>query len=197
MNMRTHMTKAAALLLAMAGIAATSAPPHITPTVVITKQADAIRNGIPGATQFFVKTVTIGRDDFRALSEGGFRPDEEAVKFYYGKDAGGQILGVVLFPQINTPQHGPVEVALALAPDGTVRSVVVTKATVETKPWVQAAVASGLLQRFVGMRPGADPRSALNAISKDAIGDMPYYMAGLIAQDVARGLAYHQALYTE
>jgi len=195
--MRTHITKAAALLLALAGVAATPAPPHITPTVVITKQADAIRNGIPGATQFFVKTVRIGQDDFRSLSEGGFRPDEEAVKFYYGTDANGEVLGVVLFPQLNTPQHGPVEVALALRPDGTVRSVAVTKATVETKPWVQAALASGLLQRFVGMRAGTDTRSALSATSKDAIGDMPYYVAGLIAQDVARGLAYHQALYTE
>jgi hypothetical protein len=194
--MRTYITRAAATLLAMASVAATSAPPHITPTVVITKQADAIRNGIPGATQFFVKTVTIGQDDFRSLSEGGFRPDEEAVKFYYGTDASGQVLGVVLFPQINTTQHGPVEVALALRPDGTVRSVVLTKATVETKPWAQAAVSSGLLQRFVGMRAGANTRSALDAISKQAIGDMPYYVAGLIAQDVARGLAYHQALYT-
>jgi len=195
--MHAHITKAAALLLALAGVAATTAPPHITPTVVITKQADAIRGGIPGATQFFMKTVTIGQDDFRALSEGGFRPEEEEVKFYYGTDASGQTLGVVLFPQVNTPQHGPVEVGLALAPDGTVRRVVVTKATVETKPWVQAAVSSGLLRQFVGMRAGSNPRSALDAISKDAIGDMPYYVAGLIAQNVARGLAYHQALYTE
>jgi len=195
--MHTHITKSAALLLALAGVAATTAPPHITPTVVITKQADAIRSGIPGATQFFMKTVRIGQDDFRALSEGGFRPDEEEVKFYYGTDASGQALGVVLFPQVNTPQHGPVEVALALAPDGAVRSVVVTKATVETKPWVQAAVSSGFLRQFVGMRAGSNPRSALDAISKDAIGDMPYYVAGLIAQNVARGLAYHQALYTE
>ena len=195
--MRTHMTKAAALLLAMAGIAATSAPPHITPTVVITKQADAIKAGIPGATQFFVRTVTIGEDDFQALSEGGFRPDEEAVKFYYGQSANGTLQGVMVFPQVNTTQHGPLEIGLALAPDGTVRSVAVTKATVETKPWVQAAVASGLLQRFAGMRAGADARSALSAVSKDAIGDMPYYVAGLIAQDVARGLAYYQALYAE
>jgi len=195
--MRTHIMKGAALLLALAGVAATSAPPHITPTVVLTKQADAIRNGIPGATQFFVKRVTIGQDDFRALSEGGFRPDEEEVKFFYGTGADGQVLGVVLFPQINTPQHGPVEVALSLTPDGAVRSVVVTKATVETKPWVQAAVSSGLLRRFVGMRAGANARSALDTLSKEAMGDMPYYIAGLIAQDVGRGLAYHQALYTE
>jgi hypothetical protein len=197
MNMRTHMTKAAALLLAMAGIAATSAPPHITPTVVITKQADAIKAGIPGATQFFVRTVTIGQDDFRSLSEGGFTPDEQEVKFYYGTGANGQVVGVMLFPQINTTMHGPMEIGLALAPDGTVRSVVLTKATVETKPWAQAAASSGLLARFVGMRPGGDTERALSAVSKDAIGDMPYYMAGLIAQDVARGLAYYQALYAE
>ena len=195
--MKAHVTRAAALLLALAGAAWTSAPPHITPTVVITKQADAIRNGIPGATEFFVKTVTIGQDDFRSLSEGGFRPDEQEVKFYYGKAANGAVQGIMLFPQVNTTQHGPLEIGLALAPDGSVRSVVVTKATVETKPWVQAATRTGLLQAFRGMRPGATPRSALDSVSKEAIGDMPYYVAGLIAQNVARGLAYYQELYTE
>ena len=195
--MRTHVTKAAAMLLALAGVAATSAPPHITPTVVMTKQADAIRNGIPGATQFFVKTVTVGDDDYGALSEAGYRPDEEEVKFYYGKDASGRVMGVMLFPQMNTTMHGPLEIGLALAPDGSVRSVVVTKATVESKPWVQAATSTGLLQGFQGMRQGTDPQTALSAVSEDTIGDMPYYVAGLIAQDVARGLAYYRALYTQ
>jgi len=195
--MRTHVTKGAVVVLALAGVAWTSAPPHITPTVVVTKQADAIRNGIPGATQFFVKSVTIGQEDFRALSEGGFRPQEQEVKFYYGTGANAQVVGVMLFPQVNTTQHGPIEVGLALTPDGAIRSVVVTKATVETKPWAQAAVASGLLARFQGMRAGSDPASALSALSRDQIGQMPYYVAGLIAQDVARGLAYYEALYAE
>lgn len=196
--MHRYMMRGAALLLAFAAVAWTSAPtPHITPTVVLTKQADAIRNGIPDATEFFVKTVTIGEDDFHMLSEGGFRPDEEEVKFYYGKGADGSVRGVVLFPQINTTMHGPVEIGLALAPDGTVRSVVVTKATVETKPWVQAAVSTGLLDRFVGMRPGAETQSALQGASKESMGDMPYYFAGLIAQNVSRGLAYYRTLYAE
>jgi len=196
--MRTYTIRGAALLLALAAGAWTSAPaPHITPTVVLTKQADAIRNGIPDATQFFVKTVTVGEDDFRMLSEGGFRPDEEEVKFYYGKGGDGSVRGVVLFPQLNTAQHGPVEVGLALSPDGTIRSVVVTKATVETKPWVQAAVAHGLLDRFVGIRVDGNPQAVLDGESKDTMGEMPYYFAGLIARDVARGLAYYRTLYAE
>lgn len=194
--MHTYNIRAAALVLAVCGIAAApSAPRHITPTVVMRKQADVIRTTLPDATEFFVKSVKVGQGDYRRLSEGGVRLDDQDVKFYYGKDASGTVRGIVLFPQINTQMHGPVEVGLTLDPDGTVRSVVTTKATVETKPWVQAAEASGILPRFVGMKPGASTERALQGVSKASVGNMPYYMAGQIAQAVSRGLMLYETLY--
>lgn len=195
--MRTYKIGSAAVLLALCGIAAApAARRHITPTVVMNKQADVIRNSLPGATQFFVKSVKIGQEDYRQLSEGGVRLDEGEMKFYYGKNASGAIQGIVLFPQINTQMHGPIEIGLTLAPDGTVRSVVATKATVETKPWVQAAEATGILPRFVGMKPGASTGTALQGVSKASAGDMPYYMARQIARAVAQGLTLYQTLYS-
>ncbi len=195
--MRTYKIRSAALVLALCGVAAApAARRHITPTVVMKKQADVIRSSLPGATQFFVKSVKIGQDDYRQLSEGGVRLDEQEMKFYYGKNASGAIQGIVLFPQINTQMHGPLEIGLTLAPDGTVRSVVATKATVETKPWVQAAEATGILPRFVGMKPGASTVSALQNISKQSAGDMPYYMAGQIARAVSQGLTLYKTLYS-
>lgn len=195
--MRTYKIRAAALLLALCAVAAApSARRHITPTVVMRKQADVIRSTLPGATQFFVKSVEIGKSDYDRLAEGGVRLDEQEVKFYYGKDASGTVRGIVLFPQVNTQMHGPLEVGLTLAPDGTIRSVVATKATVETKPWVQTAEASGFLPRFVGMKPGASTESALQGVSKASMGDMPYYMAGQMAEAVSQGLTLYQTLYS-
>jgi hypothetical protein len=168
---------------------------HITPTVVLEKQADMIRATVPGATRFFLKTVSVGKGDFdRIRTEGGFEPEEDQVKFYYGQDASGKTAGVVVFPQVNN-QHGPLEVGLSLNPDGSIREAVVTKATVETKPWVLTAVKAGLMKRFRGMRPGDDPTRALDGLSKQELGEMPYYMAGVAAQAVKRGLVLYGVLY--
>lgn len=193
--MRTRMIGAATLLLSLGAVAAAPMRPHITPTVVLRKQADVIRSALPEATQFFVKTVTIGQSDFNSLSEAGFAPDEEEMRFYYGTRGDGSVVGVVLFPQINTSQHGPVEIGLALTPQGTISSVVLTKATIETKPWAQAAERSDLMARFVGMRSDGNPDSALQSVSRDSIGEMPYYVAGLIVRTVSRGLALYRTLY--
>lgn len=189
------ITAGLATFLALGALAAAPARPHITPTVVMRKQADVIRAALPEATQFFVKSVTIGQNDFEELSEAGFEPDTEEMNFYYGTGRDGDVVGVVLFPQINTSLHGPVEIGLTIDPDGTVSEVVVTKATVETKPWVQAVERTGFVDRFAGLRLDGDPLDALASVSKDSMGEMPYYFARLIARDVANGLALYRTLY--
>jgi hypothetical protein len=186
---RTLVGVAAALALSAA------TPRHITPTVVLEKQADVIRTTVPGATGFFLKTVDIGRTDYeRIRTEGGFEPEDDAFKFFYGKDASGKVAGVVLFPQVNT-QHGPLEVGLSMTPDGAIRKAVVTKATVETKPWVMAATKAGLMKGFEGMRPGDDASGVPAALAGDDLGKMPVYMAKITAEAVARGLVLYRVLY--
>lgn len=190
----TLQQRAGAAVLALVGAVALMGARHITPTVVLKKQADMIKEAVP-ASQYFLKTVKIGKADFRRIrTEGAFDPDEDQVKFYYGRDAGGKVVGVVLFAQDNT-QHGPLEVGLAFGPDGAVTQAVVTKATVETKPWVKTAIDAGLMNRFRGMRPGDDPQTALRGLSEESLGKMPYYMAGVAATAVQRGLVLYQVLY--
>ena len=65
-------------------------------------------------------------------------------------------VGVTLFQQVDTP-HGPIEVGLTFGPDGALTSADVTTATVETKPWVQEATASGLMKGFAGLPLGRRP----------------------------------------
>jgi hypothetical protein len=170
---------------------------HPTPTVVIVKQTDAIRMAQGGATQFFVRKVTIGKDDLaRIRQEVDFSPENPDLSFYLGKTGEGKLVGVTLFPQVNT-MHGPIEVGLTLKPDGTVASAVVTKATVETKPWVEEAVAAGLLKRFQGLRYGDDMKRVLGELSPGQIGQMPYWEAGVIAAAVHQGLVLYHTLFHE
>jgi len=168
---------------------------HISPTVVIEKQADVIRSTLPGATQYFLKTVTIGKQDLQRIEdESHFEPEEPEFKFFYGEDGGGSVVGVVLFPQVNT-QHGPFEVGLTVSPDGTVREVRLTKATVETKPWVLRAASPEFLADFVGLTAGESPDRALARLKESALPRMPTWAGEQVALAVERGLTLYQVLY--
>ena len=193
----TSFTRIARLALAApaALLVLGAAARHITPTVVLAKQADVIRSTLPGASSYFVREVTIGKEALAEINRtGAFTPDDRDVKFYYGKTASGEPAGVVFFPQVNT-QHGPFEVGVAVDPSGKVSRVVATKATVETKPWVEKAVRAHLLDRFDGMTPGDDVGSALQSVSRAELGAMPYYVAGELTKAVGRGLTLYRVLY--
>jgi len=167
---------------------------HPTPTVVLVKQTDLIRTTLQGATQFFVRNVAIGKDDLAQIRRDvNYTPEDPNVKFYLGKTSDGKVGGVVLFPQVNN-MHGPIEVGLTLSPDGKVTSAVVTKATVETRPWVEEAEAAGLMKRFQGMRYGDDLKQALAPLS-GKVGQMPYFEAEMIAAAVEQGLVLHHQLF--
>ena len=169
---------------------------HPTPKVVLVKHADFIRQTIIGAKQYFVRTVTIGKEDLATIrKESDFTPDDPDVQFFLGQGEGGATVGVALFQQVDTP-HGPIEVGLTFGPNGAIAHALVTTATVETKPWVQEATAGGLMKRFVGMRQGDDARKALHSVD-GRLGAMPEYMAELIATAVGRGLVLYGTLYKE
>lgn len=192
MTVLPRLRDAATLTLA---IAALTAAAHPTPKVVLVKHADFIRQSTAGATQYFVRTVKIGKQDLDVIrKEGGFIPDDPDVQFFLGRGQGGTMVGVSLFQQVNTA-HGPVEVGLTFGPRGAITSAVVTTATVETKPWVLEVTASGLMQHFVGLQPGNDPRKSLQEVK--GLDGMPGYMAELIATAVGRGLVLYQTLYKE
>jgi len=73
-----------------------------------------------------------------------------------------------------------------------VRGVIVTKATVETKPWVLEAVAGGLTNQYRELKPGrrrgAPPRSR-------HAGSLAQFIAGEVDKGVARALAAYGTFY--
>jgi hypothetical protein len=174
--------------------AALGAGGHPTPKVVLVKHADFIRQSLSGATQYFVRTVSIGKGDLAAIRKASdFTPSDPDVQFYSGQSQDGKTVGVTLFQQVDTP-HGPLEVGLAFGPDGALTRADVTTATVETKPWVQEATGTGLMRRFAGLRQGDDPRKALEDANGRLKG-MSEYIAELIATAVGRGQVLYATLY--
>jgi hypothetical protein len=167
---------------------------HPTPVVKLVEHADAIRQSLKGADRFFLHTVTIGKNDLATIRRSvSFTPDDPEVRFYVGKRSDGTDVGVVLFAQANTV-HGPVEVALAMTPDGKIGKVTVTRATVETKPWVQEAIATGFLDKMKGLSTNDDPGAAVTPL-KGKLGGMPYFEAEVIAAAVKQGLVLYGVLY--
>ncbi|MDP2469314.1 MAG: hypothetical protein Q8W46_00515 [Candidatus Palauibacterales bacterium] len=188
-----RLAMGALLALALPGL--TAGAIHITPTVVIEKQADVIRSTLPGATQYFVKTVQIGKQDLKRIEEeADFEPESPEVKFFYGEDGSGNAVGVVLFPQVNT-QHGPFEIGLTVGPDGRVRRVRLTKATVETKPWVKQAASQEFLADFEGLTAGEPATRALARLQAAGLGAMPTWAGKQVALAVQQGLELHRILY--
>ena len=186
---RVRGTLGLALTVALLGAAA-----HPRPKVVLVKHADYIRQTLSGASQYFVRTVNIGKQDLAAIRQkSDYTPDDPDVQFYLGQGSDRAPVGVVLFQQVDTP-HGPLEVGLTFKPDGAIARATVTTCTVETKPWVLEAIGTGLMDKFSGMKQGDDPRKALAGV-QGKLGGMPEYMAELIATAVGRGMVLYGTLY--
>jgi hypothetical protein len=165
---------------------------HITPTVILVKRPNAVQTLLPDATDFFAREAHLSDADAHRLREAvDWSPDDGVLIFYTGK-AGTRVVGNLMFVRVDTP-HGPIEVTAGFTPAGVVRGVIVTKATVETKPWVLEALNAGLTERYKDLKPG--DTSAGAAVLKDKVGALAHYMAEQVDKGVARALAAYGAFY--
>jgi len=175
----------------IAGVAV-AAVLHITPTVVLVKRPEAVRTLLPGAETFFADDIHLSDVDAHRLHEAvDWSPEDGVLTFYTGRQGAG-VVGSLVFVRVDTP-HGPLEIAVGFKPDGAVAGVIVTKATVETKPWVLEALRAGLTDAYRELKPGAAPGGA--AAIQDRVGTLPHYMAEQVDKGVARALAAWGTFY--
>src|SRR5712691_848017 len=165
---------------------------HITPVVVLVKRPDAVQTLLPGADAYVASEVHLSAKDAHRLHEGVDWSPEDGVLVFYGGTAGTTSVGALEFVRVDTP-HGPIEVAVGFTPQGTVRGVLVTKATVEMKPWVLEAAGVGLTNHYRQLKPGETPNGA--AAIAGQVGDLAEYIAGEVDKGVARALAAYGAFY--
>ena len=173
--------------------AAIAALLHITPVVVLVKRPDAVRALLPGADAYVAREVHLSAADAHRLHEAVDWSPDDGVLVFYGGMAGSTSMGALEFVRVDTP-HGPIEVAVGFTPQGAVRGVVVTKATVEMKPWVLEAVAAGFTDQYRGLKPAGAAPAGSAAIAGRA-GNLAAYVAGEVDKGVARALASYGAFY--
>ena len=134
---------------------------HVTPPIVLASDRDAIATLLPGARRHFVREVRLTDEERQSVqNESGWRPEEDFYRFYIGRDEQLHDLGAVAFLTQYTI-HGPVRIAVGLAPDGKIKGALVVELSEETYPWVKTAIDAGLLRSFAGRDAHAPfPRAA-------------------------------------
>jgi len=179
------MTRRIAFLVCALAVAPALA--HITPPVPLLSDRDAVSGLLAGSRHYFVREIRLAPAERQAIQkESGWSPDDDFYRFYIGRDEQQHDVGAVIFLSEFTI-HGPVRVAVALAPDGKVKGAVVAEVTEETYPWVKTAVDRGLLSTFVGR----DAHSSFTA-GTGAGSSMPRFYGDVIARLVQRAALLYE-----
>jgi hypothetical protein len=175
------------LVFLLCAMAAAPALAHITPPLLLLSDRDAVASLLGGAKHYFVREVRLTPAERQAIQkESGWGPDEDFYRFYIGRDDAQHDVGAVIFLTQYTI-HGPVRVAVALAPDGKVKGAAVAEVTEETYPWVKAVIDRGDLARFVGR----DAHSSFTAGTGPA-SSMPRFYGDIIAGLVQRAALLYE-----
>jgi hypothetical protein len=180
------MTRRLAFLLC--AMAAAPALAHITPPVLLVSDRDAVAGLLAGARRYFVREVRLTPAERQGIKKDtGWAPDEDFYRFYIGRDEGQHDVGAVTFLTEYTI-HGPVRVAVALAPDGKVKGAAVAEVSEETYPWVKTLIDRGFLASFAG-------RDAHASFTAGAGGgsSMPRFYGEIIGGLVQRAALLYEA----
>jgi len=165
---------------------------HITPTVILMDRPTVVSRLLDGADRYTAREVHLSATDERRLHDAaGWTPPDDVITFYLGKRAD-RVEGVLVFMRVDSP-HGPMEVAVGFDKAGAVSGVEVTKATVETKPWIVEALRAGLRDHYRGLANDASPAGA--GTVKGNVGTMAEYMAELVDRGVAHAGAAYRLFY--
>ena len=175
------------LVLLLCGLAA-PALAHVTPPVLLLSDREAVAGLLAGARRYFVREVRLTPAERQAVQKDtGWAPDEDFYRFYIGRDEGQHDVGAVIFLTEYTI-HGPVRVAVALAPDGKVKGAAVAEVSEETYPWVKTLIDRGYLESFAGR----DAHSSFTA-SAGASSSMPRFYSDIIGSLVQRAALLYES----
>jgi hypothetical protein len=160
---------------------------HITPPVVLLSERDAILGMMGSASRFFVREVKLTAEERSVLQQQWrWQPEEELYRFYLGRDAAGQLVAAVTFLTEFT-LHGPVRVAVGLAPDGKVKDAKVVELTEETFPWIQPLLDQHFTQDYIG-RDSQASFTLDERFDRVHLESMPHFYGQIVASLIQRAV---------
>jgi hypothetical protein len=173
------------ILLASASLA------HITPAVILVSDRDAALGLLAGAKRSSVREVRLSPEDRQAIQQQWvWSPEERFYRFYLGRDEQRNLIAVVVFLTEFTI-HGPVRVAVGLAPDGRVKGAAVVELTEESYKWLKPALDLTFTRDFIGQ----DSRGRFglsDRLLKARGSDMLQFYAQVVASLIQRGAILYE-----
>jgi hypothetical protein len=128
---------------------------HVSPPVVLSTEAEALRAMTGSAEAVEVRKVRLDAAQRRALRQAcACKANEAFYRAYVAGSGGGPAAAVVFLSE--PTQHGPIRMAVALDREGRVTAARVLEATEESLTWVKPLVDEGLPGDYVGRRRGDD-----------------------------------------
>lgn len=178
-------------VLVILGALASTAVAHITPPVVLASDREAVIALTAGARRFFVREVRLTDADRQALrTEFGWTPDDELYRFYVGRDEQGRLVSSVVF-MTEITVHGPVRVAVGIAPGSKVKGAAVVEVTEETYPWVKPVIDEDLSRGYAGL--DLSGRFAVSErLARARLNPMSQFYGEVVASLIKRGLALYE-----
>lgn len=165
---------------------------HITPPVVLVSDRDVVVGLLGGAQKFFVREVRLSGQERQSIkSRWGWSADEDFYRFYLGRDRGGRLVAATVFLTEFTI-HGPVRVAVGIAPDGKIKGAAVVELTEETYPWLKPLLDEDFTRDYVGR--GSEGQFGLSDRVVGAnLASMPRFYAQVVASLIQRGVILYEA----
>jgi hypothetical protein len=178
-------------VLVLLGTLAGTAAAHITPPVVLASDRDAVISLTAGARRFFIREVRLTDADRQALrTEWGWTPDADLYRFYVGRDEQGRLVSSVVF-MTEVTVHGPVRVAVGIAPGSKVKGAAVVEVTEETYPWVKPLIDEDLSRGYAGLDL-TSPFGVTERLTKARLNPMSHFYGEVVASLIKRGLALYE-----
>jgi hypothetical protein len=175
------------LVIALAGTAVA----HITPPVVLVSDREAVIALTAGARRFFVREVRLTEAERQALrTDWGWTPDDDLYRFYVGRDDQGRLLSSVVF-MTEVTVHGPVRVAVGMAPGSKVKGAMLVEVTEETYQWVKPIIDADLSRAYAGLDLTGN-FGVSERITKARLNPMSHFYGEVVASLIKRALALYE-----
>jgi Na+-translocating ferredoxin:NAD+ oxidoreductase RnfG subunit len=178
-------------VLILLGAVAGTAVAHITPPVVLASDREAVLALTAGARRFFVREVRLTEADRQALrTEWGWTPEADLYRFYVGRDEQGRLVSSVVF-MTEVTVHGPVRVAVGIAPGSKVKGAAVVEVTEETYPWVKPLIDEDLSREYAGLDLDS-PFGVNERLAAARLNPMSHFYGEVVGSLIKRGLALYE-----
>lgn len=164
--MKNKLFAAFVFTLFTLGLGFNAAWAHVTPNIKLSTTRETVARLLP-AGKLFLKDVQLSKVRMEQFNGDGFWPiHENRYKFYVSRGENNQLQrAMVSITEMS--RHGPLVVAVAFLPDGTVAEAMITDIQMEPLTWVSPLLKANYMAVFrgkdSGMKVALDPKWAKGA----------------------------------